>query len=298
VLETLCPVPQTQTLAPVDLFRYVARMKIKPTPKTIWKRPAYLPYVHAPLTDALIRAAEKQLGFVLPTELLDLLRVQNGGPTRFSLPDSVGDLIAGIGHSFPSITDFNLSDHQEYVDFSMDGLVPFDGDGHWYRCLDYRNNRKTPAVSYIDVECNSEKRLADSFSDFLQLVELDLENEFVLQNVENIDDAQRRLEGLFGSGFERKMSNLGVAYSTLQTGKKRDECFWISSNIVASGYSGDDPMAFEFEGDALLFPELPANAVIFEAPEDYIDLYRSRLQDVGLKLVDVHDAANGDITKR
>jgi hypothetical protein len=268
-------------------------MKIKPTPETIWKRPAYLPYVHAPLTDPVIRAAEKQLGFDLPTEFLDLLRVQNGGPTRFSLPDSVGDLIAGIGHSFPSLTDFDLSDHQEYVDFPLNGLVPFDGDGRWYHCLDYRDNTKTPVVSYIDVECNSEEQLADSFSDFLQLMELVLENELELQNVENIDDAQRRLEGLFGSGFESKISNLGVAYSKLQTGKKWDECFWISSNRVARGYSGDDPATFEFEGDSHLFPELPANAVIFEAPENYIEFYRSRLQDAGLKLVDVHDAANG-----
>lgn len=270
-------------------------MRIKPTPETIWKRPAYLPYVHAPLTDGVIRAAEKQLGFDLPTEFLDLLRVQNGGPIRFSLPDSVGKLIAGIGNSFPSLTGFDLSDRQEFVDFPLDELIPFDGDGHWYHCLDYRDDTKAPGVSYIDIECNSEERLADSFSEFLQLMELVIENKLVLQNVENIDDARRRLEELYGSGFERKMSNLGVPYLRLQTGRKRDECFRISSNRVAHGYFGHAPATFEFEGDAFLFPELPANAVIFDAPENYIGAYRSRLQDAGFNLVDVHKAANGDI---
>ncbi|MCO6044421.1 SMI1/KNR4 family protein [Aeoliella sp. ICT_H6.2] len=267
-------------------------MNIKPTPETIWTRPAYLPYVQTPLTEALIRQTESQLGHTLPQLFLDILRVQNGGPIRFSIPDSVGDQIAGIGPSYPSITDDTFRDHQEYVDYPLDGLIPFDGDGHWYHCLDYREGSAEPAVSYIDVECNSQGRIADSFSDFLQLMELDVENERVLQNVENIHDAQRRLEALFGLAFERKLSNIGVPYLKLQTGKKWDECFWISSNRVAAGYSGDDPETMEFEGDALLFPELPADTVIFEAPDEYLDQYGTRLQDSGLALVDVHTAAN------
>jgi hypothetical protein len=102
---------------------FVADMAIKPTPETIWKRPAYLPYVHAPLTDEAIRKAEKTLGCALPTAFLNVLRVQNGGPIRFRIPESMGDMIAGIGASFPSITDFDLSECQANVDFSLDGLA-------------------------------------------------------------------------------------------------------------------------------------------------------------------------------
>lgn len=267
-------------------------MKIKPTPETIWRRPAYLPHVHPALTDAMVRQVEDQFGHPLPQLFLDVLRIQNGGPIRFSIPDSIGKQIAGIGPSHPSITDFYLQDHQEYVDYSLDGLVPFDGDGHWYYCLDYRNSPETPSVSYIDVECNSERQIARSFSDFLQLMELELENELVLQNVVDFDDAQRQLEAIFGSKFEHDISNIGVPHSTLKIGRKWDECFWISSNKVAHGYSGRDQESFEFQGDALLFPELAANAVIFEAPEEYIDVCRTRIEDAGLKLVDVHTSAN------
>lgn len=267
-------------------------MKIKPTPETIWKRPAYLPYVQPALTDALVAQAESELGHELPEVFLDILRVQNGGPIRFSIPDACGDQIAGIGPSYPSITDDTFQDHQEYVGYPLDGLVPFDGDGHWYHCLDYRDKAVEPAVSYIDIECNSQNRIADSFADFLQLMELTLENELVLQNVADFDDAQQRLKAIFEAEFEHEISNLGVPNAVLKTGKEWDECFWISPNTVAYGYSGENPETFEFQGDALLFPELPRTTVIFEAPVEYIDLYRSRLLDAGLALVDIHTAAN------
>ncbi len=265
-------------------------MTIKPTPETIWKRPAYLPYVHAPLTDEVIVKAENTLGCTLPSDFLNVLRVQNGGPIRFRIPDSVGGMIAGIGPCFPSITDFDLKDCQEYVDFSLDGLVPFDGDGHWYLCLDFRNTAKDPGVSYIDVECNSEEMIADTFGNFLNLMELSIENELMIRNVANIEDARMQLERLFGAPFEQKVSNIGVPYMKCQTGKEWDRCFWITSNKVARGYSGDNPSAFQFVGEALLFPELPPDAVIFEAPEDHIDSYRAILREAGIGLVDIESA--------
>jgi len=202
-------------------------MYIKPTPETIWKRPAYLPHVEPPLTESDIRQAEAQLGHALPKAMLDLLRVQNGGPIRFSLPNSVGDEIAGIGPSGSLLTNCQLEDFQDWVDFSQDNLFPFDGDGHWYHCLDYRENAEEPAVCYIDVECNSESRIADSFSEFLQMLELNLENETVLQNVANFDAARQRLESIFGATFKDKISTIGVPTSILQVGKKWDECLLI-----------------------------------------------------------------------
>jgi len=267
-------------------------MKIKPTPETIWTRPAYLPYVQKPLTDAMVRQAESKLGCVLPSLFLDVLRVQNGGPIRFSIPDSVGDQIYGIGPFFPTITDTSFHDHQQYVDFSLEGLVPFDGDGHWYHCLDYRGTGSEPAVSYIDVECNSENRVSDSFAEFLQMMELRLENELVLQNVENFEDALQQLQAIFQSPLEQDISTIGVPNATFKTGEQWDECFWISPNKVAHGYSGDHPDSFKFHGESLLFPELPPSSVIFEAPDQFTEYYRSRLVDAGLDLVDIHLAAS------
>jgi hypothetical protein len=156
--------------------------------------------------------------------------------------------------------------------------------------LDFRCDAGCPAVSYIDVECNSQNKVADTFADFLDQMELDLENERVLGSVANIDDARNRLETLFKSKFENRISNIGVSFLTCQTGKEWDECFWISSNVVAHGYSGDGEESFEFKGEALLFPELPEHAVIFQAPSSRMDRYSSQLRDAGYELVEIEDA--------
>lgn len=265
-------------------------MKITPTPETIWMRPAYLPYVHPPLTDEALASVESQFGVTLPDDFVALLRVQNGGPIRFTFPNAVGDLIAGIGDSFPSITYYDeLWDNQEYVDFPLDGLVPFDGDGHWYNCLDFRNDTKNPEVTFIDVECNAQRRIGSSFANYLSQLELALDTEMVLSKVADIEDAQKQLERVFGASFKESMSNIGVPHWMCSTGAETNDCFWLSCNTVARGYSGRNPDAFQFEGEALLFPELNRDAVIFEAPKARMDSFAEQLREAGLELVDIEE---------
>lgn len=273
-------------------------MRITPTAETIWERPAYLPCVNPPLTDELIYQTEKRLGCKLPSEFLDLLRVQNGGAIRFAFPERIGDSIAGIGpanlrSSCPSINNYYLSEQQEYVDYQLDGLVPFDGDGHWFYCIDYRDDQQRPCISYIDVECSSEKRrVADSFSDFLQCMELKTGTKLVLQGVKSLNDARERLEAIFGCTFDDNISYFhGVACPTLQVGNSTREQFWITSNRVARWYMGERPN-FEYEGATLLFPELDCNAVLWDASGEHTSVYRSQIQDAGLQMVDIYTAAN------
>ncbi len=142
------------------------------SPQNIWKVPAYLPYIQPDLTEETISETEHKLGVRLPEDFLALLREQNGGYIRYSLDELPHELINGIGPHFPSLTDFDWDVVQEHVSFSLQGLIPFDGDGHWYLCLDYRRNRETPAVSYIDLECNNEYEVANSFADYLKLLEV------------------------------------------------------------------------------------------------------------------------------
>ena len=171
-------------------------------PETIWNVPAYLPYLQPPLTEDLIASAQQQLGFQLPPEYLDLLRAQNGGYIRFRLPRMIHSLIAGIGPHFPSITRSHLHEAQEEVSFPLKGLIPFDGDGHWHLCLDYRNNAASPAITYIDVECDRQSPIAESFPQYLQRLQFKVGNSFVITPLADVQILKAFLSSALAITFD------------------------------------------------------------------------------------------------
>ena len=155
---------------------------------TIWERPKYLPYVQPALTDDIILAAESKIGYRLPKEYIELLKMQNGGYIRFTLKDTSHSQIYGIGQYYPSITSFEwLNDYEGTLSFKLEGLFPFDGDGHWSICLDYRKNKTEPEITSIDTESDFEKPIAKSFKEYLSILEIETNDEFVIDNVLSID---------------------------------------------------------------------------------------------------------------
>jgi hypothetical protein len=126
-----------------------------------------------PLRDEWLRAAQRELGVGLPSELVQLLRLQNGGQLRydshaadFDDRDHVGvhDL-RGIG---PNERD-GLRYNQYYLDEWQlpSGLVLLDGNGHEWIALDYRNASTEARVSWVDADANRTVVLASTFGDFL-----------------------------------------------------------------------------------------------------------------------------------
>lgn len=145
--------------------------------------------MQAPLTDGLLDATEQQLGVRLPESLVVLLRCQNGGYLQVGFPEdrnynTTHDIIRGIGTRFPCLEkDAWWHDDEDFEPrpASAEWLVPFDGDGHWDLCLDYRRSpadsaglRTDPAVVVIDTEARDpdvESFVAASFDEYLaQLV--------------------------------------------------------------------------------------------------------------------------------
>lgn len=142
-------------------------------------------YEHPPLTDAALAEAEHVLGVTLPAELIDLLRIQNGGYTKgfvhpmnerttwaedhVPLHDLAGIVVAP-GNPSP----MNLVKLEELT--QEWGLPPrqilLSGDGHYWITLDYRGGSQ-PSVAWIDVECGEDKQIAPSFSSFLQGLRLE-----------------------------------------------------------------------------------------------------------------------------
>ncbi|MEO5803400.1 MAG: SMI1/KNR4 family protein [Verrucomicrobiota bacterium] len=253
------------------------------TPQSIWQVPAYLPYLQPPITDELVREAEREIGFKLPSSYLALLKTQNGGYIRFGLPDSVHEMIYGIGPNFPSITGVDWEEVKESVTMQLDGLIPFDGDGHWHLCIDYRKNVNKPCVSYVDVECDSESKVADSFEEYLQMLELNVEeNEFVIPSVSDIESVKSKLSSLLRVKFEAPDTyDSGYPIERARLGSARDpEWIWISPNLVSRGFVREDDSRYQelrelMPGQAKRYPELPESSYILSAT----DKIRSKVLD-------------------
>jgi SMI1 / KNR4 family (SUKH-1) len=240
---------------------------------TIWRIPKYLPYIQPPLTDEIITAAEKKIGYKLPKEYLELLKIQNGGYIRFTLKDTLHNQISGIGPYYPSITNFDWLNEYEDLSFEIKGLFPFDGDGHWNICLDYRNNTIEPEVTYIDTETDYEQHIASTFSDYLNLLELDTENKFVIETSSTIDTVLKQISEIANIEFEAPDS-WSHGY-TMYRSSYKDSWIWISPNLVPSGFVRENDERYnelksQMETSALRYPEIPESALFINVSEELV----------------------------
>jgi hypothetical protein len=226
------------------------------------------------LTDEAVASAEKEIGYKLPGEYLNLLRKQNGGYIRFSLPETVHDTIAGIGPNFPSLTGVDWDECQEYVSYPLQGLVPFDGDGHWHLCLDFRKNARVPAITLADIECDQETHVADSFADYLDMLRIRVEDEYVLEGVASIESVKEHLSRQLGVPFDPP-DTWAHGYPTERArlgGTGNPQWLWISPNTVPRGFVRKDDRRYAALKDLLpglgeRFPGLPAGSYILSATD-------------------------------
>lgn len=135
-----------------------------------------------PLTDAAVEDAERLLGVRLPTALLEVLRVRNGGvvadawnafptdgPTSWSEDHVPFDEMMGIGREDGQVS---LLDSAYLIEeWGLPSpLVLLSGDGHCWVALDYRacGRRGEPSVTWFDVEDGTELPLAADFRTFAE----------------------------------------------------------------------------------------------------------------------------------
>ncbi len=136
-------------------------------------------YNHPPLMDDQITYTENLLKVKLPALLIELLKIQNGGYTNgFSFPmkqkTSWSENQVPLTQLFGIVTDNSINTAQNILDteyMTKEWDLPVNqvllcGDGHWWITLDYRKDSK-PTVRWIDVDCNEDIHIADSFEDFI-----------------------------------------------------------------------------------------------------------------------------------
>ena len=283
-----------------NIFKKVARQvlqnldiaeKVWRANKHVWRAPAYLPYVQPELTDDILKDAEKRLGFKLPTALVELLKIQNGGYIRLSLDDGIHNVIAGIGPNYPSLTDFDFEDAQEYVSFSLKNLIPFDGDGHWYLCLDYRKDIHSPSVTFIDIECNKQKKIAKSFAEYLLLLELEMDETMVIENIPSIEETIEKLSMLLETSIPSPDSwDHGYDLYRFTLGSDDEpEWLWISPNEAPSGFVRSDDKRYNqlkglVKGSKKRYPELPDNCYLLSFTDGAEEKVLNACSKAGLTL--------------
>jgi hypothetical protein len=137
-------------------------------------------YNHPPLTGSMVAEAERVLGVKLPSTLIALLKVQNGGytagfahpmsqPTSWAKDHVPLEDLAGIVFEPSQETPQNLMLTQYMTkEWGLpQGQVLLSGDGHYWITLDYRGGPE-PSVAWMDVECGEDVQIAPSFDAFLE----------------------------------------------------------------------------------------------------------------------------------
>jgi hypothetical protein len=232
--------------------------------KNIWRTPKYLPYVQPFLTDETIKEAEIKMGYKLPKEYLELLHIQNGGYIRYTIDEAPHSQISGIGPYYPSITNFEWLKEYEGLSFEIDGLFPFDGDGHWNLCLDYRKNKDEPEITYIDTEIDFEKPIAKNFKEYIGKLIIETDNEFVIETNFTIEELAEIISNVADIKFEEPDS-FAHGYPIYRS-KYNDSWVWLSPNKVQSGFVRENDNRYE-ELKSLM---LPTSLRHPEIPNDFI----------------------------
>ncbi len=257
-----------------------------------WQAPAYLDYVHAPLTDAAVAAAEAQLGVRLPALYLVLLRQQNGGYLRGGWPGTVSHSLFGIGDGFPSITGQGAwwkqpdPDPGLFVPDQPALLVPFDGDGHWDMCFDYRRSgpQAEPAVTHVDLDARSDEVVADSFRDYLAgLTDEDADTELRLSTDLPLDQVAAQL----AARLDRAVDDQGDAshgYRVLRIALPGAyQWCWLGPNRVPRGFRRQGRRVIATPDTTLRRPEDPTCTILVSATDASRDLVTQALADCGLR---------------
>jgi hypothetical protein len=272
-------------------------------PALFWKVPAYLPYVQPPLTTALIEEAEDQLGIKLPRAYLDLLRVQNGGYVRYTCPDTAHSQLWGIGPHYPNILavhDWQLEPDEdeeferEWAPGNASRLVPFDGDGHWYLCFDYRSTGPAhePRISLIEFDSESDREIAASFDDFLKMLEEDVTWPTLGILEVSPDVTAEMLQKLLRVKFSEPNDHAHgypVRRAQLQGGAKPD-WVWLNPNRVPRGFVRREDRRYAevkdlLPGTALLHPSVPQAETIVSCTPEVADKVMEACSAAGLKAV-------------
>lgn len=206
------------------------------------------------------------VGYKLPRAMVDLLRVQNDGYSRYKFEGLPFEMLWGIGNNFPTLTllsrEFQEFEPEELgISFSLDGLIAFDGNGHYYWCLDYRENPEMPQVTFVDLENGEYQIIADSFEVFLQTLVLKTEDMWVICSDKKLSELVIIFQSLFSVEIE-SFDKEAYGYESYRLMFEQDDVF-LEPNLVPYAFArpneGEYADLLLYDGQiAQRYPEIPA----------------------------------------
>lgn len=248
------------------------------SPGSCWAVPAFLEYVQPALTPEAISEAEAQLGVRLPGAYLAVLRHQNGGYAR-GVHD-VACRIYGIGPRYPSITLDGAwwrpknANPKAWAPERPDLLIPFDGDGHWDMCFDYRTvgPRGEPSITFVDCEGEREEAIAIDFLEYLVgLVDDTTIGAVRIYGDVGAEQVARRIAERLGAP-EPTVDTWSHGYATWRVALPlgTSQWCWCTPNRVPAGFRREGNTVVVTAETALRIPEDPDCAVLVSATDECV----------------------------
>lgn len=195
------------------------------------------------------------------------------------MPDQVHDTLYGIGPNYPALSVPDWESYGDWLPFKVeDGkkLIPFDGDGHWLLCFDYRQNGSQPMIALIDTESVSEGLVAGSFADYLQLLEPDVdEGQFGLTLPMDLESVKKRIASTLKMRIHEPedWAHGYIQHRLSHQNGETQNSVWLSPNLVRHGFvRPDDKRCAELKdlmSDMVKrYPGLPEEAWILNTSEE------------------------------
>lgn len=258
-------------------------------PGGYWQVPAYLDYVQPPLTEEAVALAEEQLGVTLPSAYLKLLGQQNGGYLRAAA--GISSQLNGIGPRFPSITRDEAwwrpknADAGAWAPPDSRLLIPFDGDGHWDMCFDYRGcgPRGVPSITFVDCECEREELVARDFLEFLSGLVDEVAEKSTLVYGHHDAEAVARAIATHLQRPQPSVDEFSHGFPTWRVALPGDaEWCWLSPNRVPTGFRREGTRVITTDAIGLRLPEAPNCSVLVSCTDGSGPIIGSALAALGL----------------
>ena len=114
--------------------------------------------------------------------------------------------------------------------------------------MDYRKNLQAPAITLADIECDQETHVADSFADYLGMLQIHVDDEYVLEAVSDIEKLKADLSLVLGVPFDPPDTGAWLPDQSAWEQKRTRNCSGSARTLCPADSSGKDDRRYSTLG--------------------------------------------------